>query len=151
MSKLPESGGGYTPDPNKVFSIGAVTFKMKDSGIWADLMGPPRIEALQKFYRKQSVIDVTLGELVPFVFGHGPITWDQVNWDTAGARVTAVLKGEDTCYDKAKKAANTKCRELGYKDLADIGHQTGGDYSHPDMAQVRKVWSANLFPKKEAE
>ncbi len=72
----------------RTFPIGAVSFQMKDCGIWADLTGPPRVEVLQKFYRKQPVIDVTLGELVPFVFGHGPITWDQVDWYTAGERVT---------------------------------------------------------------
>ncbi len=54
-------------------------------------------------------------------------------------------------YHEAKRAANTKCRELGYKDLADLGYQTDGNYSHPDMAQVRKVWHATLFPKQEKE
>ena len=149
MSKLPESGMTYIPDPDRTFPIGAVSFKVKDDGIWADLMGPPRVEALQKLYRKQPVMDATLGELVPYVFGYGPITWDQVNWETAGVRVTAVLEGEDMSYNEAKKAANTKCRELGDKDLADLGQQTDGNYSHPDMAQVRKVWHATLFPKKE--
>ncbi len=93
MSKLPESGTTYIRDPDRTFPIGAVSFKTK-AHRWTDLMGLPRIEALQKFYRKQPVIDPRLGELVPCVFGYGSITWDQVKWDTAGERVTAVLKGE---------------------------------------------------------
>ncbi|KKM97141.1 hypothetical protein LCGC14_1171100 [marine sediment metagenome] len=88
MGKLPESGI-HTPDPNEVFPIGAVGFKMKDGAIAADcLMGPPRVDALRKFFRKQPVINSTLGELIPFVRGYGTIRHDQVNWSTAGKRVT---------------------------------------------------------------
>ncbi len=87
MGKLPESGI-HTPDPRQVFTIGAVTFKMKDCGIHVNLIGPPRVDALRMFCRKQQVMDVTLGELIPFVFGYGTIRHDQVNWATAGKRVT---------------------------------------------------------------
>lgn len=94
MSKLPESGMTYIHDPDRTFPIGAVSFKSKVSHRWTDLMGPSRVEALRKFYHKRRIMDPVHGELEPFVFGYGPIMWDQVNWDTAGARVTAVLKGE---------------------------------------------------------
>lgn len=87
MGKLPESGI-HTPDPNEMFSIGAVGFMMKGCRIQADLIGPPRVDALRKFFRKQPVMDITLGELIPFVFGYGEIRHDQVNWSTAGKRVT---------------------------------------------------------------
>ena len=94
MSKLPESGMTYIHDPDKTFPIGAVSFRMQVSSSLTDLIGPPRVEALRKFYHKRRIMDPVHGELEPFVYGYGPITWDQVKWDTAGERVTAVLEGD---------------------------------------------------------
>lgn len=54
-----------------------------------------------------------------------------------------------TDHDRAKQAATQKAQELGYADLADLGRRTNdGDYNHPDMKQVRAVWSQTLFPRK---
>ena len=63
------------------YSIGAVTFKVngKVPKITEGLYGKDRKQALLKFYRGED-----LGKLEPFVFGFGPIKWEDVNWETAG-------------------------------------------------------------------
>lgn len=63
------------------FEIGAVVFRRDDK--YQILMGTGRVNMLRRFYHQKD-----LGAYEPFVFGHGTITHDEVNWDTAGKRVT---------------------------------------------------------------
>ena len=77
MPKLPESGV-FQPSTSTGFrySIGAVSLFQdgKDTG----LMGEPRVAALTRLYRGEDI-----APLQPFVYGHGPITRDEINWETS--------------------------------------------------------------------
>lgn len=54
-----------------------------DGWAWADdIIGGSRVETLRKFYR-----GADLGDLRPYVQGHGVITRHDVYWRTCGARV----------------------------------------------------------------
>lgn len=47
-------------------------------------IGPPRVKLLRAFFQGE-----TLGDMVPFVFGFGPVAHDEVDWTTAGEAVTS--------------------------------------------------------------
>jgi len=65
---------------NRRYNIGEVVFRL--DGAYVNLMFQDRVDALRKFYRKQEQ------NMKPFVFGVGLIAWDDVQWDSAGHRVT---------------------------------------------------------------
>jgi hypothetical protein len=65
------------------FTIGAVLFRDTQRQRVPMLLGDPRVAMLRKFYQKHD-----LGNFEPYVMGVGVIAWDDVVWESAGARVT---------------------------------------------------------------
>jgi hypothetical protein len=76
-----------TDDFSGKYTIGAVLFRDTAGQRVPLLLGDPRVAMLRKFYLKQD-----LGNFEPYVMGAGVIAWEDVVWESAGARVTQVAE-----------------------------------------------------------
>lgn len=65
------------------YTIGDVLFRDTCEQRVPMLLGDPRVAMLRKFYQRQD-----LGNFEPYVMGAGVISWDDVVWESAWARVT---------------------------------------------------------------
>ena len=67
------------------FSIGEVHFRRKGVDWQHQPSGKERVELLRLFYHRNG----DLNGFTPYVVDYGAVTWEDVNWSTAGASITS--------------------------------------------------------------
>ena len=131
----------------KTYCIGDVSFRRPGCG-WVrepfyTPTGDNRVELLKRLYN-----DEDLGGWEPFVRGKGYVFWWQVNWDTAGKRITVseeiltYMRGRWAVYRHAiESVAKEMMEKHGRKHAFDLACINGCTSMREEHATNERFWN----------